>query len=95
MNEELLDQEENEETLDQEEYEDIELEENAETDTIDYTSYFEDITEHLETIETNQVVISEQLQVISDNSNRLYYFVGGLYVAFAIVLAIRFLKIFF
>lgn len=85
----------------EEQFEDIELdelnqeeEENVESDSIDYSLYFEDIIDRLETIETNQVTC-EQVQVIQDNTYRLYYFIGGLYVAFAIVLAIRFLKIFF
>lgn len=81
-------------------FEDVELdseeepEENVESDSIDYSLYFEDIIDRLETIETSQVTC-EQVQVIQDNTYRLYYFIGGLYVAFAIVLAIRFLKIFF
>lgn len=81
------------ESEDQEEQE--EQDENTVSDPIDYTEFLESINTTLENIEANQVVIIEDLQVIRDNSYRLYYFIGGLYIAFAIYLAIRFLKIFF
>ena len=61
----------------------------------DYVSYLEDIISNQETIISQYDSISLQLQDISDNSFRLYYFIGGLYVAFAIVLAIKFFKMFF
>lgn len=81
----------------EEESEETEEEENESIDenSIDYTYLLESIDEHLENIEASQVALSEQLQEVRDNTYRLYYFIGGLYVAFAIVLAIRFLKIFF
>lgn len=76
---------------------DLEEEENESIDEnfIDYTYLLESIDEHLENLEASQVELSQQLQEVRDNTYRLYYFIGGLYVAFAIVLAIRFLKIFF
>lgn len=79
------------------ESEDLEEEENENTvaDPIDYSELLESINTTLENIEANQLVIIEDLEVIRDNSYRLYYFIGGLYIAFAIYLAIRFLKIFF
>lgn len=55
---------------------------------IDYSTILSSIDSHLEVIESN---VTE----IRDNTYRLYYFIGGLYVAFAIVLAIKFLKQFF
>ena len=61
----------------------------------DYVSYLEDIISNQETIISQYESLSLQVQDISDNSFRLYYFIGGLYVAFAIVLAIKFFKMFF
>ena len=61
----------------------------------DYSIYLEDIISNQETIISQYEYLSLQVQDISDNSFRLYYFIGGLYVAFAIVLAIKFFKMFF
>ena len=61
----------------------------------DYSIYLEDIISNQETIISQYDSFSLQLQDITDNSFRLYYFIGGLYVAFAIVLAIKFFKMFF
>ena len=85
--------------LDQEFDEDPEVvqeesKEDVSENSIDYSSDFADIKSTLETIEANQLDPA-QLQLLVDNSSRLYYFTAGLYVAFAIVLAIKFLKIFF
>lgn len=61
----------------------------------DYTLLLEDLITNQETIISQNESISLQLHDISDNCFRLYYFIGGLYVAFAIVLAIKFFKMFF
>lgn len=63
--------------------------------SVDYTELLNSINTHLENIEYSQVVQGNDLYQIQQNTYRLYYFIGGIYVAFAIVLAIRFLKIFF
>lgn len=60
----------------------------------DYTTYLEDIIANQETIIANQEFLLVYEQNISDNSFRLYYFIGGLYVAFAIVIMIKFFKTF-
>ena len=63
---------------------------------IDYTDILESIDDRLTTLEETEIPdYSQTLQDISDNSFRLYYFVGGLYVAFAILIGIKFFKIFF
>ncbi len=66
--------------------------ENVSVSSVDYSRYFESIDSHLETIIFNQEVIDSKLQNVSDNCFRLYYFIGGLYVVFFIVLAIKFFK---
>ena len=84
--------------LDQIEEDPEEVQEESEDDvsenSVDYSSDLADIKSTLENIEVNQLDPA-QLQLLVDNSSRLYYFTAGLYVAFAIVLAIKFLKIFF
>lgn len=81
----------------EEDPEELEGEENeiAVSSSIDYTELLNSINTHLENIEYSQVVMGNDLYEIQQNTYRLYYFIGGIYVAFAIVLAIRFLKIFF
>lgn len=81
-----------EEDLEDLEGEDFEI---AVSSSIDYTELLESIDQHLENIEYSQVVMGNDLHQIQENTYRLYYFIGGIYVALAIVLAIRFLKIFF
>lgn len=54
---------------------------------VDYTSYLEEIIVNQETI----IQLNTEIQ---NNGYRLYYFVGGLYVAFAIVIMIKFFKTF-
>ena len=54
-----------------------------------------DYTAILENIDSNLSSLSVQVSDIRDNTYRLYYFIGGMYVAFAIVLAIKILKQFF
>lgn len=61
---------------------------------IDYTSYLEDIIANQEVIISNQESIIALDTEIQNNGYRLYYFVGGLYVAFAIVIMIKFFKTF-
>ena len=61
---------------------------------IDYSTYLEDIIANQESIIANQESIIFYEQEIKDNSYRLYYFIGGLYVAFAIVIMIKFFKTF-
>ena len=81
----------------EEDPEDLEGEEYeiAVSSSVDYTELLNSINTHLENIEYSQVVMGNDLYQIQQNTYRLYYFIGGIYVAFAIVLAIRFLKIFF
>lgn len=63
---------------------------------IDYTELLESIDSRLEELESiENPDYTEQIQNISDNCFRLYYFVGGLYIAFAILIGIKFWKIFF
>lgn len=54
---------------------------------VDYSSYLDDIIANQETI----IQLDTEIQ---NNGYRLYYFVGGLYVAFAIVIMIKFFKTF-
>lgn len=56
-------------------------------DNFDYSQYYESIIANQE---QELVYLSE----IRDNSYRLYYFIGGLYVAFAIIIGIKFFKTF-
>lgn len=56
-------------------------------DTFDYSGYYESII-------ANQEQELIYLSDIRDNSFRLYYFIGGLYVAFAILIGIKFFKTF-
>ena len=56
-------------------------------DTFDYSGYYESIIQ-------NQELELAYLSDIRDNSFRLYYFIGGLYVAFAILIGIKFFKTF-
>ena len=65
----------------------------ADSDT-DYSTYLESIIANQETIIANQETLIGYEHNISDNSFRLYYFIGGLYVAFAIVIMIKFFKTF-
>ena len=60
----------------------------------DYTIYLEDIISNQETIIANQEQIIVINTEINNNGYRLYYFVGGLYVAFAIIIMIKFFKTF-
>lgn len=56
-------------------------------DNNDYTQYYDSIIANQE---QELIYLSE----IRDNSFRLYYFIGGLYVAFAILIGIKFFKTF-
>ena len=56
-------------------------------DSTDYSEYYA-------TIISNQELELAYLSDIRDNSFRLYYFLGGLYVAFAIIIGIKFFKTF-
>lgn len=60
----------------------------------DYTTYLESIIANQESIIANQESLLVYESEIRDNSFRLYYFIGGLYVAFAIVIMIKFFKTF-
>lgn len=62
--------------------------------SIDYTDYLESIIANQESIIANQESLLVYNLDIRDNSYRLYYFIGGLYVAFAIVIMIKFFKTF-
>ena len=61
---------------------------------VDYSTYLEDIIANQEIIISNQESIIALDTEIQNNGYRLYYFVGGLYVAFAIVIMIKFFKTF-
>lgn len=61
---------------------------------LDYTIYLDDIISNQETIITNQETLIALNTEIQNNGYRLYYFVGGLYVAFAIIIMIKFFKTF-
>lgn len=61
----------------------------------DYSEYLVEINDNLIMLTETQVDYTEQLQLISDNCFRLYYFIGGLYVVFFVILAIKFFKQFF
>lgn len=60
----------------------------------DYTTSLETIIANQEIFIANQEALIVYEKNISDNSFRLYYFIGGLYVAFAIVIMIKFFKTF-
>lgn len=64
------------------------------TNDIDYSFYLEEIIDNQNTIITNQESLIFLNNEIRDNSYRLYYFIGGLYVAFAIIIMIKFFKTF-
>ena len=66
----------------------------VDSNEFDYTIYLEDIIANQETIIANQEILIGYEHNISDNSFRLYYFIGGIYVAFAIVIMIKFFKTF-
>lgn len=68
--------------------------ESSTNNDIDYSSYLADIIANQEIIISNQESLIVYNQEIRDNSYRLYYFIGGLYVAFAIVIMIKFFKTF-
>ena len=61
---------------------------------VDYSDYLESIITNQEIIILNQETIISLDTEIQNNGYRLYYFVGGLYVAFAIVIMIKFFKTF-
>lgn len=54
-----------------------------------------DYTTLLGTIIQNQEILIDKSSQMSDNLYRLYYFIGGLYIAFAILIGIKFFKSFF
>lgn len=66
----------------------------VDSNEFDYSIYLESIIANQEIIISNQESLLVYEQNISDNSFRLYYFIGGLYVAFAIVIMIKFFKTF-
>ena len=66
----------------------------SDVNDIDYSVYLEDIVSNQETIIANQETLIAINTEIQNNGYRLYYFVGGLYVAFAIVVMIKFFKTF-
>ena len=66
----------------------------SDANDIDYSVYLEDIISNQETIIANQETLIAINTEIQNNGYRLYYFVGGLYVAFAIVVMIKFFKTF-
>ena len=61
---------------------------------VDYGTYLDDIIANQETIIANQETIIAINTEIQNNGYRLYYFVGGLYVAFAIIIMVKFFKTF-
>lgn len=54
-----------------------------------------DYTTLLGTIIENQEILIDKNSQMSDNLYRLYYFIGGLYIAFAVLIGIKFFKSFF
>ena len=66
----------------------------SDANDIDYSVYLEDIISNQEAIIANQETLIAINTEIQNNGYRLYYFVGGLYVAFAIVVMIKFFKTF-
>lgn len=66
----------------------------SDVNDIDYSVYLEDIISNQEIIITNQETLISLNTEIQNNGYRLYYFVGGLYVAFAIIIMIKFFKTF-
>ena len=79
--------------VNQDNSEESEVEPEVNQEVIDYTDLLESIDSRLATLES--IDYSEQIQACSDNGYRLYYFIGGLYVVFFIILAIKFFKQFF
>ena len=80
------------------EIQEVESSENQEVDSfeyqfIDYSDLLESIDSRLATLES--IDYSEDIKNCSDNAFRLYYFIGGLYVVFFIIIAIKFFKQFF
>lgn len=63
-------------------------------DSVDYSDILNSINFNLETIVSQNDIELRYIGEIKDNSYRLYYFIGGLYVAFAVVLMIKFFKTF-
>lgn len=66
----------------------------VDSNELDYSTYLDDILFNQEIIITNQETIISLDQEIVNNGHRLYYFVGGLYVAFAIIIMVKFFKTF-
>lgn len=89
--------EESNDNVDEVPFDDIELESSSDNiNQVDYSEILESIDSRLETLESIESPdYTEQIQNISDNCFRLYYFIGGLYIAFAIFIGIKFWKIFF
>ena len=80
--------------------EEIEIEEdnqngNQAQQMIDYSSYLDDIQFSLDGMQSELIDIKSDTLQCQENLYRLYYFIGGLYVVFFIVLAIKFFKQFF
>lgn len=80
--------------------EEIEIQEdnqdgNQAQQTIDYSSYLDDIQFTLDGMQSELIDIKSDTLQCQENLYRLYYFIGGLYVVFFIVLAIKFFKQFF
>jgi len=62
---------------------------------IDYSQYLIDINDNLDTLNASIVDLQQDVSVCRDNGYRQYYFIGGLYVVFFIIIAIKFFKQFF
>ena len=62
---------------------------------IDYSTYLEDLNDKFDILNTSIVDIQEDVSICRDNGYRQYYFIGGLYVVFFIIIAIKFFKQFF
>lgn len=62
---------------------------------IDYSQYLIDINDNLDTLNSSLVDLQQDVAICRDNGYRQYYFIGGLYVVFFIIIAIKFFKQFF
>ena len=62
---------------------------------IDYSQYLIDINDNLDTLNGSIVDLQHDVAICRDNGYRQYYFIGGLYVVFFIIIAIKFFKQFF
>lgn len=62
---------------------------------VDYSQYLIDINDNLDSLNASIVDLRQDVAVCRDNGYRQYYFIGGLYVVFFIIIVIKFFKQFF